>query len=320
MKAIVCQKYGSPESLKIIDVPIPIPSEDEILVKVKAAAINDYDWSYVRGRPLIYRLMFGLFKPKNPIPGMELSGVVETVGSDISTFKEGDEVYGDISESGFGALAEYVCVQEKSLRLKPKKMSFEEAASIPHAAMLAYQGLVDIGKIKAGQKVLINGAGGGMGTFGIQIAKLFDVEVVGVDSRHKLDLMRNLGYDDVIDYRVIDFTKMDQSYDLILDAKTTRPPRSYMRVLKSGGKYVTVGGYLNRIIQLFFVRIFGKKQMHIVALKTNRDLEFIEHHFNTNEIKPVIDGPYKLEEVPRMIREFGEGKHLEIHPTSRGNL
>ena len=172
MKAAIFTKYGSTEVLQLREVAQPSPGEHEVLIKIQATAVNDYDWSMVRGKPYLYRLMYGIFKPKNKIPGMELSGTIEAVGENAKLFSKGDQVYGDISEYGFGSFAEFVCINEKAITLKPEKMSFEEAASIPHATMLAVQGLIDIGNIQKGQKILINGAGGGVGTFGLQIAKI----------------------------------------------------------------------------------------------------------------------------------------------------
>ena len=207
MKAVIFTKYGSPEVLQFREVAKPSPGEQEVLIKIQATAVNDYDWSMVRGKPYLYRLMYGIFKPKIIIPGMELSGTVEAVGENAKLFNVGDQVYGDISGYGFGSFAEFVCINENAITLKPEKMSFEEAASIPHATMLAVQGLIDIGKIQKGQKILINGAGGGVGTFGLQIAKLYDTEVTGVDTGEKLVMMKSMGFDHIIDYQKEDFTK-----------------------------------------------------------------------------------------------------------------
>lgn len=313
MRALVFTKYGSPEVLQLKEIAKPTPKENEVLVKIHTTAVNDYDWSLIRGKPYLLRLLYGVLRPKHQIPGMELAGTVEALGTNANSFKIGDAVYGDISQYGFGSFAEYVCINEKALTLKPEKMSFEEAAAISHAAMLAVQGLVDIGEIKKGAKILINGAGGGVGTFGLQIAKLYDAEVTGVDTGNKLKMMKELGFDHIIDYKKEDFTKNKQRYDLILDAKTTRSTFRYLRVLNPNGKYVTVGGYLNRLFPLIILKplisIISNKRVHIVALKPNKDLEYINELFSAGKIKPVIDGPYKLSEVPRLIQYFGEGKH-----------
>ena len=211
MKAIVLHKYGSPDVLKLEEVQKPTPKDNEVLVKIQAASVNDWDWGLIRGKPFYIRLLCGLLKPKINIPGVDIAGQVEVVGKNVKKFQPGDEVYGDLSESGFGAFAEYVCARENALILKPASMSFKEAAAIPHAAMLAVQGLVDKGQIQQGHKLLINGAGGGVGTFGVQIAKLSGVEVTGVDSSGKLNMMRSMGFDRVIDYTQEDFTKNGQS-------------------------------------------------------------------------------------------------------------
>lgn len=275
--------------------------------------MNDYDWSLVRGKPYLYRLLFGIVKPKRQIPGMELSGVIEDLGKNAKSFKVGDAVYGDISGYGFGSFAEYICINEKALALKPGKMSFEQAASIPHASMLAVQGLIDIGKIQKEQKILINGAGGGVGTFGLQVAKLYNAEVTGVDTGDKLNMMKSIGFDHIIDYKKEDFTKNRQCYDLILDAKTNRSTFNYVRSLNSNGKYVTVGGSIVRLLQALILKplisMFSKKSVHLVALKPNKDLDYVNELFEAGKIKPVIDGPFKLSETPKAIRYFGDGKH-----------
>ena len=310
MKAIVLEQYGSPQNLHLQEVEKPSPKQHEVIIKVRAAAINDYDWAMCTGQ---YRLLFGLTKPKHSIPGMELAGKVESVGSAVSSFKIGDEVYGDTSEFGFGAFAEYACVHEKSLVAKPKQMSYEEAASISHASILALQGLCDIGNIQPRQKILINGAGGGVGTFGLQIAKLYDAEVTGVDTGDKLDMMTQIGYDHVIDYRKVDFTQNGKQYDLILDTKTNRSPIDYVSSLKPNGKYVTVGGRLRKLLQVFLtqpiLKLFYQKSFKVVALKPNVGLDRINELYEKNKLKCVIDGPYSIKDVPKLVQRFGEGKH-----------
>ena len=313
MKAIVLTKYGSPENLQIKDVPKPSPKDNEILIKVKAAAVNDYDWSLSTGRPYLYRLLFGLFKPKNAIPGMELAGIVEEVGKNVRAFKPGDEAYGDISQYGFGAMAEYVCVDQLAVVIKPDFISFIEAASISHASMLALQAIRDAGEIKANQKVLINGAGGGVGTFGLQIAKQYNAEVTGVDTGEKLTMMTELGYDQVIDYKKENFTLSGNKYDLIIDAKSSQSPFSYLRSLNTNGKYITVGGQIKRLLQIlllkFFIKKIFSKAFKIVSLKSNEDLDYIHNLYKEGQIKCIIEGPYTLQEAPDAIALFGAGKH-----------
>jgi NADPH:quinone reductase-like Zn-dependent oxidoreductase len=312
MKAIVYTKYGTPDVLVLKEIDRPIPKEDEVLIKVYAVSVNDWDFGLLQGGDLINRLLNGILKPKVQILGSDIAGRIEAVGNNVKKFHPGDEVYGDLSGS-WGGFAEYVCARENALALKPASMSFEEAAAIPQAAMLAVQGLCDKGQIHSGQKLLINGAGGGVGTFAVQIAKLYDVDVTGVDSSGKLDMMRSMGFDHVIDYRQEDFTKSGKSYDLILDVKTNRSIFDYSHVLSRNGIYVTVGGSLVRLLQAFFLRpwisMISKKKICIVALKPNRDLDYINELFEAGKIKPVIDGPYRLDEVPEALRLFGEGVH-----------
>lgn len=314
MKAMVLKKYGSPDDLQLKEVAIPTPKDNEVLIKVHAASINDWDWCLVRGTPFYIRLLCGLLNPKVMIPGVDIAGQVEAIGKNVKNFHQGDVVYGDISECGFGGFAEYVCAHEDAVVRKPASMTFVEAAAISHAAMLAVQGLRDKGQIQPGQKVLINGAGGGVGTLGVQIAKCMGVEdVTGVDHARKLDMMRSIGFEQAIDYMQEDFTKNGQRYDLILDTKTNRSTCDYARALAPNGTYVTVGGTTARLFQALFlgplVRMFRKKKIFIVGLKPNKDLEYINELFEAGKIKPVIDGPYTLDEVPKAIQHFGEGKH-----------
>ncbi|MGY8915713.1 MAG: NAD(P)-dependent alcohol dehydrogenase, partial [Flavobacteriales bacterium] len=216
MKAYTIKNYGVPDKvLRLLDVEQPEPKNTEVQIKVCATTINDYDWCITTGKPFAYRLIFGIFNPKKrlTIPGMEVAGFVAKVGNNATKFKEGDAVYGDISEFGFGSFAEFLCIDEKALAPKPDGMSFEEAASIPHAAMLALQALRDVGQIKDHQKILINGGGGGVGSFGIQLAKLYNADVTGVDTGEKLKAMEAQGFDNVIDYKQEDFTKSNQQYD-----------------------------------------------------------------------------------------------------------
>ena len=313
MKAIVYAKYGQADVLKLKDVAKPTAKDDEVLIKVHASSINDWDLGLLQGTPFVNRLLFGLLKPKVQILGCDIAGRVEAVGRNVNQFQPGDEVFGDLSGCGFGAFAEYVCASENALALKSASMTFEEAAAIPQAAMLAIQGLRDKGQIQPGQKLLINGAGGGVGTFAVQIAKLNRVEVTGVDSSGKLEMLRSMGVDHVIDYRQEDFTKNGQCYDLILDVKTNRSIFNYTRALSPNGIYVTVGGEMTRLFQALFlgpfISMISKKKIRIVGLKQNRDLAYMNELFEGGKVKPVIDGPYKLSEIPEAIRYFGEGDH-----------
>ncbi len=311
MNAIVFTKYGTPDVLELKEVDKPTPKDDEVLIKVYAVSINDWDWGLLQGDS-INRLMYGLLKPKKRILGSDIAGRIEAVGKNVAQFQPGDEVFGDLSGE-WGGFAEYVCARENALALKAPGMTFEEAAAIPQAAMLAVQGLRDKGQIQQGQKLLINGAGGGVGTFAIQLAKLYGVEVTGVDSSGKLDMLRSMGFDHVIDYTQEDFTKNGRRYDLILDVKTNRSIFDYLRALSPNGIYVTVGGSMLRLFQALLlwplISIISKKKIRIVALKLNKDLAYMKELFEAGKIKPVIDGPYKLSEVPEAMRYFGEGKH-----------
>ena len=314
MKAVIQKSYGEPGNvLEIAEVPKPAPTKNQVLIKVMATTINDFDWSAVTGRPYAYRPLFGFFKPRKPIAGMEVAGIVEATGTDVQQFKPGDAVYGDISQYGFGAFAEYLCINEKAVVKKPENLSFEDAVALPHASLLALQAMRDIGKITNGQKVLINGAGGGFGTIATQLAKLHDCEITGVDADDKLDLLKSNGVDHVIDYRKEDFTKNGKQYDLVLDCKSNRPAFAYLRSLKPNGKYITVGGTPGILVNLLLVgkmaTLSSGKKVQILALKPNAGLDYIEQLVRENKLKNVIDGPYTMEEIPRLIQYFGEGKH-----------
>lgn len=311
MKVIFYSKYGSPDVLQIKEVEKPVPADKEVLVKVHAASINSWDWDMIRGKPFVVR-MWGLFKPKYKIPGCDMAGVVESVGKNVKKFKAGDEVFGDMCQSGFGAFAEYKCARENALGLKSAQMSFEQAAAIPQAAMMALQSLRDKVQIQPGQKLLINGAGGAVGTFAVQIAKLYEAEVTGVDHPDKFEMMRSIGYDHVIDYTKEDFTKSGKRYDFILDVRTDRSIFSYARALNRHGVYLTVGGSLPRIFGAFFfkpwVAWIRKKHYSMVAMKANQDLAYMNELVETGKVKPVVGSTYKLEETAEAFRLFSKGK------------
>jgi NADPH:quinone reductase-like Zn-dependent oxidoreductase len=311
LKAIVYTKYGGPEVLQIQEIEKPYPKDDEVFIKNYAVAINDWDFGLLHG-DFVNRLLNGLLRPRKKILGSDIAGKIEAVGKNVTRFKIGDDVYGDLSGM-WGGFAEYCCAPEKAIAPKPASMSFNEAAAIPQAAMLAVQGLIDKGKIQPGQKLLINGAGGGVGTFAVQLAKLYGAEVTGVDSTSKLDMLRSMGFDHVIDYTLEDFTKNGQCYDLILDVKTNRSIFDYTRALFPNGTYVTVGGSMGRLFQALllgpWISMVSKKYIRIVALKPNKDLLYKNELFEAGKVKPVIDGPYKLNEFPEAFRIFGKGEH-----------
>lgn len=311
MKALVYTNYGNVDELHLKAVDKPYPNDNAVLIKVRAASINDWDFGLLHG-DFVNRMLNGFFKPKRKILGSDIAGRVEAVGKNVKRFKVGDEVYGDLSGQ-WGGFAEYCCSPENALALKPASMSFEEAASIPQAAMLAVQGLIDSGNLDTAKTLLINGAGGGVGTFGVQIAKLHGIEVTGVDTTGKLEMLRSLGFDHVIDYTQKDFTKNDNLYDVILDAKTNRSVFDYLRALNPGGVYVTVGGSIPRLLQVFIlgrlISLIWKKHIRIVALKPNKDLQYMNELYEAGKIKPVIDGPYKLANFREAFKQFGEAKH-----------
>ncbi len=311
MKAVIRQKYGGPDVLQLREVERPKPADDQVLVRVRAASVNDWDWGLLHG-DFINRLMYGLLTPRKQVLGSDVAGSVAAVGARVTRFRVGDEVYGDLSGS-WGGFAEYVCARESALAVKPPGMTFAEAAAIPQAAMLAVQGLLDQGRIEPGRAVLINGAGGGVGTFAVQIAKTFGVEVTGVDSAAKLDMLRAIGFDHVIDYAREDFTRSQRSYDLILDVKATRSLSDIMRVLSPNGRYVVLGGSIVRLLPALLLRPWfsrvHKKHVRIVVLKPNKDLAYMNDLYTAGMVKPVIDGPFPLSEVPAALRRFGEGSH-----------
>jgi NADPH:quinone reductase-like Zn-dependent oxidoreductase len=313
MKAVVMERYGTPDVLVMRDVPTPTPKANEVLVQVHAASINDWDYGLLLGASVVGRMMSGLFTPKVRILGCDIAGRVEAVGEAVEAFRLGDEVYGDLSASGFGAFAEFACVPAANVARKPAGMTFEQAAAIPQAGMLAWQGLVDVGRIQPGQKLLLNGAGGGVGTLALQIAKLYDVEITVVDKRDKLDMLRALGADHVIDYVEKDFTDGDDRYDLVLDVKTNRSPLGYLRALNPGGTYATVGGSIPRLLQTVVLspivsKVYGK-HLRIVALKANKDLAQMNELFTSGKLLPVIEGPYRFSDLPEAFRLFGNADH-----------
>ena len=310
MKAIIYTKYGPPDVLQLKEVGKPAPKDNEVLVKVHAASVNPLDWHFMRGQPFLVRLMVGgLLKPKKKILGADIAGRVEAVGRNVKQFQPGDEVFGG---NGVGGFAEYVCVTENSLALKPANISFEEAAAVPVAALTALQGLRDKGQSQPEQKVLINGAGGGVGTFAVQIAKSFGAQVTGVCSTMKLDMVRSIGADQVIDYTGEDFTQNRQRYDLILDAAAYRSISDYKRALSPKGIYVLVGGSMALMFRVMLVgpwlSMTGSKKMRTVMAKINKkDLALMKELLEAGKVIPVIDRRYSLSEVPEAIKYLEEG-------------
>lgn len=309
MKAIVSERYGSPDVLELREVEKPTPDENQVLIKVHAASVNAYDWHMLTADIFLVRLGAGLFKPKNTRRGADIAGRVEAVGSNVKQFQAGDEVFGCIGSGGF---AEYACAKEDLLALKPGGLTFEEAAAAPMAALTALQGLRDMGRIQPGQKVLINGAGGGVGTFSVQFAKYFGAEVTAVCSTRNLDVARSLGADHLIDYTREDFTKNGLRYDLILAVNGYRSIFDYRRALNPKGIYVVAGGSLAQILQgiLLGSRLSkngGKKMGFFMANLNQKDLGFIKELIEAGKVKPVIDRCYPLREAAEALRYLGEG-------------
>ena len=309
MRAIAQEKYGSPDVLQLTELERPAVHDNTVLLRVKAASINAGDWHIMRGDPFIARPMFGGFlKPKIKTIGFDVAGTVAAVGSKVKDFQVGDEVFGDLSECGFGAFAEYASATEDALSHKPNNLTFEEAAAVPGAAMTALQALRDVGNLQPGQRVLINGAAGGVGSYAVQIAKAWGADVTAVCGSAKVDRIRSLGANKVINYSQIDFTQ-EKAYDLIVDVAAYRSVFDYLPILKPQGSYVLVGGAIARLFQ---VMIFGSLISKIKnrAVKTftetsnSTDLATLRELIEAGKIVPLIDRLYSLEEVPAAIRQL----------------
>ena len=310
MKAIVFKEYGPPDLLRFNDIAKPTPKDNEVLVEVHAASVNYIDWQVLRGKSFLLRLLNGLRKPRHNVLGDDVAGRIESVGSKVNQFQPGDEVFGI---SDFGAFAEYACVKEEYLGLKPANISFEQAAAVPTAGVTAVVGLRDNGQIQSGQKVLINGASGGVGTFAVQIAKSFGAEVTGVCSTNKLDMVRSIGADHVIDYTQEDFTKGGKQYELIFDVAAYRSIFDYRRALSSEGIYIFAGGSMGRFFQAMvlgpLLSMTEKKKIGSLGwAKPNReDFDYMSELLEGGKVVPYIDRCYPLGEVPEALRYYGGG-------------
>jgi NADPH:quinone reductase-like Zn-dependent oxidoreductase len=308
MKAVVCHNYGSPDVLKLEEIERPTPSDDEVLIKIRAASVNPVDRLF-RGRPYLVRIKTGLGKPKDPRMGRDVAGQVEAVGRNVTHFKPGDEVFGTCS----GAFAEYACASESAIVMKPDNMTFAQAASAPIAGLTALQGLRDKGQIQPGQTVLINGAAGGVGTFAVQIAKSFGADVTGVCSIGNVEMVRSIGADRVIDYMREDFTKGALGYDVILDCMSNHSLASCRRVLNPHGKFLIVGGkkvrtLLTRAVTgLVWSRFTSQSFTLFIARLRKDDLTILADLMQTGKMTPVIDRTYPLSEVPAAFRYLEEG-------------
>ena len=312
MKAIVYDKYGSPDVLELKEIDKPAVGDDQVLIRVRAASVNPLDWHFMRGRPFFLRIKAGLRKPKVIRLGVDAAGTVESTGGNVRRFKPGDEVFGGCT----GAFAEYACASEKALAPKPANLTFEQAAAVPIAALSALQGLRDKGRIQAGQKVLINGAAGGVGTFAVQIAKAFGAEVTGVCSTRNVDMVRSIGADHVVDYTQEDFTRNGQRYDLILDSVGNYSLSAFRRALTAKGTLVMVGGpdkgrWIGPMAGMLKVvvlsRFVSQKLLPFLAKRSHEDLVFLKDLLETGKVTPVIDRRYPLSEVPQAIRYLEEG-------------
>ena len=316
MKAIVYHEYGSPDVLRLEEIEKPVPNDNQVLVKVRAVSVNPFDWHFMEGVPYIARLLaFGPLKPKSPRLGVDFAGTVEAVGKNITQFKPGDEVFG----GKVGAFAEYVVIAEKFLAMKPANITFEQAGSVQIAGLTALQGLRDKGKIQPGQKVLINGASGGVGTFAVQIAKSLGAHVTGVCSGRNVELVRSLGADQVIDYTKEDFTKSGQRYDVIIDNVGNRSLSEYRRVLNPNGKYVLIGGGgvndnrwtgpIGLVIKTLLLKPFISQEMKMMLADVNKeDLTFLADLMQSGKVTPVIDKTYPLSEIREAIRYVETGR------------
>ncbi len=307
MKAFLSEKYGPPETLRLAEVEKPTANANEVLVKVLAVSVNPADWHTLRGKPIFARASFGLRRPKTTILGVDVAGQVEAVGGDVTRFKPGDEVYANLFNHGYGGFAEYVAVPVDALVLKPANLSYEEAAAIPMAGVTALQGLRHHGEIGAGQKVLVNGASGGVGHFAVQIAKSYGSEVTGVTSTRNVDFVRSLGADRIIDYTREDFTRTEQSWDRIIDVVGNRSASDLRRALTPGGTCAVIG--FTSMRKMLNVKLRGGKQIPLVlAHATGKDVEFLGQLIEAGKLRPRIDRRYPFDQLPEAIRYLEEGR------------
>jgi NADPH:quinone reductase-like Zn-dependent oxidoreductase len=313
VKAIVYRGYGSPDVLSVQDIPAPVPGDDDVLVQVGASSVNDYDWHLLTGKPWVNRAG-GPFKPKHQVLGCDVAGRVAAVGSAVTRFRPGDEVFGDMSACGFGAFAEYVRAPQGALAPKPAALTFQQAAAVPQAGSLAVLGLRRR-PIQPGHQVLINGAGGGVGTFAVQIAKTLGAEVTGVDRAAKLDGVRAVGADHVIDFTAEDFTRNRRAYDLIVDVAAHRPMHAYRHALKPGGVCAIIGGSIPRVTLALGagpgLSLLGSKKVGVPLLRANnpQDVALLTRLLQAGSIAPVVDSVFPLTEIATAFRRFGAQQH-----------
>jgi NADPH:quinone reductase-like Zn-dependent oxidoreductase len=312
VKAVVYTKYGSVKELQLKEVDKPAPKENEVLIKIYASSVNSWDWDLLKGKPFLVRLIGGLFKPRCKILGADIAGTVESIGKNVKDFQPGDKVFGDIAGSGFGGFAEYVCVPEKLLAKKSSAMTFEQAAALPQAGLLALQGLRYKGTIKKGDDILINGAGGGVGTLALQYAKSLGAAVTCVDKAEKFEMLRLLGADHLIDYTKEDYTRTDRQYDRILDVIAHRSVSDYKRALKPGGTFAMIGGSMGGLLLKLMllstvISFFTGKKLGLMGYKPSRkDIDELTSLFEEGKVVPIIDRCYPLQEVPAALQYLGD--------------
>lgn len=314
MRAWTQSAYGGPDVLSLATVPRPSPAAAEVLVRVRATGVNAGDWHLMRGSPYLIRLIYGGYRrPSVPTPGLDVAGEVAAVGADVTDVEAGDRVVADLSGHGFGGYAEYVCVPASALVSLPSGVSFEDAASVPTAAVTALQALRDVGGLQAGEAVLVNGASGGVGSFAVQLATSLGAEVTGVASTAKLDAVRSMGADRVVDYAEEDVTALDERYDLVVDTAGSHSMREYARILHPGGRYVAIGGPTGRYLQALVLgplrSLVGSRRFAGLTMQPNReDLAYVVGLLESGAIDPVIDREYSFEEVPEAIRQLEAGR------------
>lgn len=313
MKAIIYTKYGGPDQLQLEDIPKPVPRKNELLIKVQAASINSWDWDLLKGKPFLVRLLGGLRKPKHQVLGADIAGIVESVGAEVTSFQPGDLVFGDIAGAGFGGFAEYVSVPEKLLAKIPEGMSFERAACLPQAGLLALQGLRFKRPLKSGQHLLINGAGGAVGTLALQYAKHIGAIVTCVDKVEKFETLQSIGADHLIDYRKQDYTALGIQYDYILDVIAHRSVASYQRALKPSGVFAMIGGSMGALlIRMMLIQpvlsLFSRKKLGIMGYRVSREgLEELAVMCTKSILIPVIDKRFALSDTPEAFCYYEKG-------------
>ncbi len=297
--------------MKLQEVPAPQPKANEVLIKVKSAGINSWDWDNLTGKELIVRLLWGITSPRIKIMGCDVSGIIESIGEKVTEFEVGDEVLGDLSESGWSCFAEYTTAKTSSLVKKPPGLSFEAAAALPQAGVMALQGVREFMDLKPGVEVLMNGAGGGFGTYFVQLVKATGATITAVDRREKLPLLKKLGADHIIEYPKEDIYTSVKAYDLIIDVAASKKPSVILKILNKGGTYAAVGGKMSRLFSImFFGKFFSRNQKRITILshKPNRYLEELADIVAEGKLKSTIDGPYSLNELPSALRKIGTGE------------